>query len=232
MNLGPNLNLLCAAREGDIEGMRAHIAAGADVRIDLHGKTALHIAAWAGHTSSVELLIELGAPVDARDSHGHTAIHNASCRGHAGCTAALLAAGADANAAAFGSTTLHSVCRGFGGIFWPTAAVCAKLLIQAGADVNARDDNEFTPFYWALRFGRRTLAKILLRAGALEHQTCQTSGATKVLIGGVEAAGGWKPYAAKHKRVLAGLVVKCAKRPFPLDAAGLVVAFYCPEGGY
>ena len=55
---------------------------------------------------------------------------------------------------------------------------------------------------------------------------------TNTLVDSVKAAGGWKPYAAKHKRVLAGLVVKCAKRPFPLDAAGLVVDFICPVGGY
>ena len=51
-----------------------------------------------------------------------------------------------------------------------------------------------------------------------------------MLLRAVKRAGGWKPYAAKHKRVLVGLVTKC--KPIPDDAAGLVVEFYCPEGGY
>ena len=48
----------------------------------------------------------------------------------------------------------------------------------------------------------------------------------------VKARGGWKSHAAKHKRVLVGLVAKCTGKPhFPDDAAGLVVEFYCPVGG-
>ena len=95
-----------------------------------------------------------------------------------------------------------------------------------------------TPLYYMLKEGRRTIAKILLREGAvisatmMQHSFHPQQLPTKVLVDSVKAAGGWKPYAAKHKRVLAGLVVKCTKRPFPLDAAGLVVDFICPEGGY
>ena len=37
-------------------------------------------------------------------------------------------------------------------------------------------------------------------------------------------------YVAQHKGVLAGLVTKC--RPMPADAAGLVVEFMCPPGGF
>ena len=50
------------------------------------------------------------------------------------------------------------------------------------------------------------------------------------MIESVEAIGGWTEYARKHKRVLAGLVAKCT--PLPDEAARVVVAYWCPEGGY
>lgn len=52
------------------------------------------------------------------------------------------------------------------------------------------------------------------------------------LMDSVNRVGGWKEHVRRHRRVLAGLVCKCAKRAFPLDAAGAVVGFWCPSGGY
>jgi hypothetical protein len=54
--------------------------------------------------------------------------------------------------------------------------------------------------------------------------------AAYAMVDQIQRAGGWKEYARQHKRVLAGLVTKCA--PLPNDAARLVVEFWCPEGGY
>ena len=157
-------NLRVAASNGNIEQMRALIAAGADVRAMADWGSALHYAVIHGRTASVELLIEHGAQLDG-----------------------------------------------------------------AASSTDPR-----TPLCCALCYGHRTLAKILLRAGAVADHARVRSGAIRplirLLIDSVKAAGGWKPYAAKHKRVLVGLVTKC--KPIPDDAAGLVVEFYCPEGGY
>ena len=54
--------------------------------------------------------------------------------------------------------------------------------------------------------------------------------AAYAMVDQIQRAGGWKEYARQHRRVLAGLVAKCA--PLPNDAAQLVVEFWCPEGGY
>ena len=76
---------------------------------------------------------------------------------------------------------------------------------------------------------------MLLRAGAetpSDSRLFYDNSAT-ALVKRVKARGGWKAYASNHKRVLVGLVAKCTGKPhFPDDAAGLVVEFYCPVGGY
>jgi ankyrin repeat protein len=40
------------------------------------------------------------------------------------------------------------------------------VLIEAGADVNAKDDSRITPLHWAAFYGRVTIAEMLLKAGA------------------------------------------------------------------
>src|ERR1700736_4466342 len=56
-----------AARAGDVERVKALLAAGADVNLrDSLGGTALHDAAWAGDKTIVTLLLDHGADVNAR----------------------------------------------------------------------------------------------------------------------------------------------------------------------
>ena len=101
----------------------------------------------------------------------------------------------------------------------------------------------------------RDLVKVLLRAGAepvdIRRDRRDHPGAVfHHLFDGVRAAGDWKQWCSKHRRVLSGLVAKLAPRPakpgpwsgtvvrravarpFPLDAASHVVPFLCPPGGY
>ena len=58
-----------AARYGNIEAIKQHIAAGTDVNAkDKYGRTILHAAAVGGSKEVVELLIAKGADVDAKDT--------------------------------------------------------------------------------------------------------------------------------------------------------------------
>ena len=116
---------------------------------------------------------------------------------------------------------------------------CAQLLIQAGARVSDANDYAETPIWLAVRFGHRKLAKLLLRAGAVipnhwpagfSHGEWNQSVSARRLVDQVKARGGWREHARAHKRVLVGLVTKC--KPMPDDAAGLVVEFWCPPGGF
>jgi hypothetical protein len=122
--------------------------------------------------------------------------------------------------------------------------ICAKLLLSHGArvdDCGAERGTVFNlarpPLWTAITRGRRDLVKIFLRAGARTFKDLprRSSGneAAIDLHNAVRAAGGWPEYVAAHRHVLAGLVAKLsAKSAVPLDAAGHVVAFYCPPGGF
>ena len=67
-----------AAKEGDTEALKQHLAAGEDVNAkDKHARTPLHFAAGEGYKEIAELLIVEGANVDAKDKYGTTPLHNA-----------------------------------------------------------------------------------------------------------------------------------------------------------
>ena len=62
-----------AARKGNIEAVKQHLAAGADVNAKVKsGSTPLHFAARYGHKEIVELLIAKGADVNAKNNFEDT----------------------------------------------------------------------------------------------------------------------------------------------------------------
>ena len=89
--------LFAASKRGDVETLRAAVAAGARAdQADALGNTPLHYAANAGHLDVVdELTQRLGAAVNAENTAGDTPLHKAAARGHLDVVRALLAAGAD-----------------------------------------------------------------------------------------------------------------------------------------
>jgi len=68
MDEGPNARLLAAAETGDLEGIVAAVAAGADVDLrDATGRTPLLVATQARQTEAFRALLEAGGDVDLRD---------------------------------------------------------------------------------------------------------------------------------------------------------------------
>ncbi len=71
---GPSVDIWEAARTGNIEAVKQHLAAGADV--DVKGGfmkgAPLHFAAGNGHKEIAELLIAKGADVNAKDDIDYT----------------------------------------------------------------------------------------------------------------------------------------------------------------
>ena len=68
---GPSMSIHDAARDGNIETVKQHLAAGTDVNAknDI-GRTPLHLAAWKGHKEVTALLIAKGVDVNAKKEAG------------------------------------------------------------------------------------------------------------------------------------------------------------------
>ena len=87
-----------AAKQGNIEAVKQHLAAGVDVNAkDKYGLTPLHHAAWQGRNEIVELLIANGADVNAKDVDGGTPLHEAASDGRKEVVELLIDNGADVN---------------------------------------------------------------------------------------------------------------------------------------
>ena len=85
-----------AAQAGDIAGLQAALAGGADVDArDRAGLTALMAAVGKGYPLLVELLLGAGADPDVRAPDGATALFMAAVHGHTGIIELLMAADAD-----------------------------------------------------------------------------------------------------------------------------------------
>ncbi|XP_049945507.1 protein roadkill-like isoform X2 [Schistocerca serialis cubense] len=101
-----------AAMEGEVEEVRALLAAGADVGArDGDGWTALHCAALRGDAAVVRLLLSAASDPNARNQWGQTPLHLAALFGHAEAAAALLQAGADRGVRADDGNTPLDIAR-------------------------------------------------------------------------------------------------------------------------
>ena len=254
--------LFRAAHIGDVESLRALIESGVDVKVRQHIEgTALQEAVkWKGderhgvpeerHAEAIELLLENGADPNIADYRGLTPLHCAALKADKFLVRRLLDVGADPNsskinACGWGDAPLHEACT----LKKKESAACVQMLIQAGARVNERCGIGYTPFSLAMERTPR-LVKLLLRAGADIDMARQDrkgprrnwSRANLDLIAAVEKAGGWPAFVLAHRRVVVGLVTKCAPlpadglvtkcAPLPTDAAAHVASFLWPEGGF
>ncbi len=89
-----------AAIAGDTLGIRQALADGAkidslDVRRNPNGRLALNWAAWHNRVAAIEMLLAMGAPIEAENRTGFSALHHAAEAGSLEAAQALLAAGAD-----------------------------------------------------------------------------------------------------------------------------------------
>ena len=149
-----------AAKAGDIEAVRQHLADGVDVNAkQKDGFTPLHLAAFADRMEVVDLLIKNGANVNATDNAGGTPLHPATVAGHKETVELLITNGADVNVKdKHDITSLHfSSTQGHKEI--------VKLLIAKGADVNAKSHNGETPLGWAIRANHLEISDLLRKQG-------------------------------------------------------------------
>lgn len=145
--------LLRAAQEGHLAIAEFLIAKGADV--DAKGgenfSSPLHAAVELGHKRLVQLLLDSGAGVDPTDRFGRTPAVRAMQEDQMGLVKTFVAAGAQIN--------LHLAAY-LGNV------ATTKRLIETGADVNLRDDLDYTPLHYAARQGQAEVAELLIATGA------------------------------------------------------------------
>ena len=179
--------LMHAANKGYALMVPPLLEAGADADIRVtDGATALFMAALHGHTETIDLLMKAGADVSVRGPKGRTAADAARVRyddaqsamkaGEPLSVIALLGGKTweevkDDEVAAFvyeaakaGDT--DAIAKALATAVYAGDAEAVKALVDAGADVNARDENGWTPLHVAASSDDSEVVKVLVKLGA------------------------------------------------------------------
>ena len=141
---GGTTPLMEAANMGNEQVVHELIRAGASVTaMNMQQKQrALCYASWKDHSSVIKMLIEAGADVNEHDEAGITLLMDAALKGQDQVVHMLIRAGASVTAVsryyfglvAAGSTALHFAAD-------TNNIPCGVLLVEAGADMTARNND-------------------------------------------------------------------------------------------
>ncbi|KAL6809562.1 ankyrin repeat-containing domain protein [Trichoderma sp. SZMC 28015] len=155
----PGENLLnIAASKGYTEIVRALLPVFDPNVKNAENRTPLDLAVSGKHRDVIRLLLESGADPNVSDSDRWNPLHIAAESGVHEIFEDLLRSGGDVYARTIlKETALHLAVK------FPNIV---RLLIDASADLNAKDYNEATPLHLAVRADSITTIKLLLRAGA------------------------------------------------------------------
>jgi serine/threonine-protein phosphatase 6 regulatory ankyrin repeat subunit B len=138
-----NSPLHIAAAWGKAEIVDALLTAGAEVNIwDFHHRTPLlHAVTGEDADAKVSMLLARRAKVNMADDQGITPLMKAAYRGKVVMVQALLTHGAEVNAKAKdGKTALAWAANSYEAQKRKDNAEVARLLLEAGAEVDARDN--------------------------------------------------------------------------------------------
>lgn len=145
-----------AVIDGDSTKVVSLLDDGVDVNVIYKGGTALYLAAYEGHLNLVNVLLNRGANVDAKDDpYGNTALGAAVYKNDRSIVKRLIEAGADVNMRdRDGFTTLMiAVANADDEIVMD--------LLEAGADPNVRDRQNRTALQWARDLSKSSIVRLL-----------------------------------------------------------------------
>jgi len=162
------------AEKGDWKSVRTLLDSKSDPNAaQPDGTTALHWAAFRDDANIVKQLLAAGANPNVTNRYGITPLSQAAVNGNAAIIRALLASHADPNAALPGGETP---------LMTRTGKVDAiKALIEAGAQIEAKDRKGQTALMWAADEGNAPAMQALIDAGADIHARVK-SGFTPMLF--------------------------------------------------
>ena len=235
--------ILLAAVNADVDALRQVLGEGVSPNAVTDGLVPLQYLCCARDRGNAErndnrvaclnILVDAGADVNFGLSS--TPLSLAAGRGSPKLVAALINAGANVNwHNSTGWTPLHWAC-------WcnDSSVECVELLLNAGADVNARGflDDRGTPLDYAIDKGnQRRIYPTLLRAGAiLSRETAERKTSffrePSSYLRKVRKAGGIKKYERAHLNAIAATFIP--KLPLlPPEMVRRVVEYAFHVGDY
>jgi ankyrin repeat protein len=143
LDAGVHLDVFAAAATGRLAALANALSQDPHAvnAFAFDGWTPLHLAAFFGHASAVDLLLDAGADLGAvsRNSLKNTPLHAATAGGHADVALRLLERGAPADVAdAGGHTPLHIAAEN-------GSVPVVRALLDRGADPHLADAEDQTP---------------------------------------------------------------------------------------
>ena len=152
--------VLAAAQKGSIERLSMLIDGGADVNaVNSRGNSALCVAVRNRKVEAVKLLVEAKVNIDFLNEDKMTSLYWAAREGYTELVQILLDAGSDKEKGKY--TPLMAAAAYL-------RSDVAKLLIEAGADLNAQDETYgYSPLHWAVRANcNKKNCELFIDAGA------------------------------------------------------------------
>ncbi|HSA20963.1 MAG TPA: ankyrin repeat domain-containing protein, partial [Myxococcota bacterium] len=153
-----------AARQGDLEGLKAWLDSGPELEaaVGPRGGTVVHAAALAGQPEAIALLLSRGARPDTLDEGGDTPLclvaRQKEPRNGGAVAAALLSNKADPNLACNGEAPLHYAAAQYS---WDVA----REILQRGGKLARTYDKADEPLSRAALSARADVVGLLLKSG-------------------------------------------------------------------
>ena len=243
--------IFIAARDGDVQALRAELAAGVDPNLRDADSHITPLGVIVSNTTianqktkrcpneaqlmeCTRLLLDAGADPCLLDDHIGTTVYHAVCHNHHEILAMLLEAGAGA---VVNNRVIDSKWTALAQAARSGYMECLHLLLAAGADVNLRVQNESlndTPLETAIKWDQydhhenlKRVFPVLLRAGAAIPPNV-----THPYLRKVAAAGGFAAYERAHRLRLATILARVVFPRFPVEMVSHVVAFAFHPGDY